>query len=174
MGTVGHKKMRELKILHSKKFAIVDDEDYSRLSLHTWYLDANRDRIIGTVNGKQINIARFILRTSAPMPDHKDLDIFNNQKSNLRAATVQQNHANRYAPVSNTSGYKGVSWHKTSEKWRAYISWKNHYIHLGNFYTKEEAAKAYNEAALERFGEFARLNIIEEIKEEEKNDTRSI
>lgn len=60
--------------------------------------------------------------------------------------------------TNNTSGYKGVS--RDRGRWRAYIRVNYKQIHLGNFRTKEEAARRYNEAALKYFGEFAELNEI--------------
>ncbi len=60
----------------------------------------------------------------------------------------------------NTSGYKGVSKHH--KKWRAYIVLKEKQIHIGLYRTKEDAALAYNEAALKYFGQFANLNVIKE------------
>lgn len=60
-----------------------------------------------------------------------------------------------------SSKYKGVHWRKDINKWVARISHRNKRIHLGCFDDEREAAKAYNEKALELWGEFARLNEIE-------------
>lgn len=62
---------------------------------------------------------------------------------------------------NSTSIYKGVSWNKATSKWRAYIQKDGKLHHLGLFTDEIEAAKAYNKAATEMFGEFANLNKIE-------------
>jgi hypothetical protein len=62
-------------------------------------------------------------------------------------------------PVHNHSGYKGVS--RSRNRWESYITFNNKKKHIGQFDTKEEAALAYNNMALELFGEYARFNIID-------------
>ncbi len=92
--------------------------------------------------------------------DHRDMDKTNNSIGNLREATNAQNHANRGPQKNNTSGYKGVYWWKTGQKWKSQIvvHGKSHF--LGYFGTKEEAADAY-EAAAERYqGEFCHRRAI--------------
>lgn len=89
--------------------------------------------------------------------DHVDGNKLNNTRSNLRLATRSQNGANTTRQVNNTSGYKGVSWHKASGKWSADITKDYRRRHLGVFETPEEAHKAYKAAAMELYGEFARF-----------------
>ena len=90
--------------------------------------------------------------------DHIDGDKGNNRIANLRAASRRQNMANYSKPENNTSGYKGVSWSRSSRKWKAYIKVMDKQKHLGCFPCKIEAAKAYNAAANKYHGEFAKLN----------------
>lgn len=92
------------------------------------------------------------------MVDHIDRNVHNNVLSNLRAAKRGENTINSVARSDNTSGYKGVTWHKSSGKWHASVfkDKKRHYC--GVFTNKDEAAKAYNLKAKELFGEFALLN----------------
>jgi hypothetical protein len=61
---------------------------------------------------------------------------------------------------NNTSGFKGVTWDKSRSKWKAHIHIERKIKNLGRFDSPEEAAIAYNEAALKYFGEFAFLNTI--------------
>ncbi len=77
----------------------------------------------------------------------------------LRLANSTDNLANTRIRCDNTSGFKGVVFDKKRKlPWRARLTFKGAEIHLGRFKTKEEAARAYNDAALEHFGEFAYLN----------------
>lgn len=94
--------------------------------------------------------------------DHINRDKTDNMWTNLRECDVSKNNANKSRQKNNTSGYKGVGWFKRDEKWRAVIQYKGKYIHIGYFDCKHEAARAYNKKALELFGEFAHLNVIEE------------
>lgn len=92
--------------------------------------------------------------------DHKDTNKLNNLETNLRMCDGLQNHHNVKIRKDNTSGQKGVSWSKVVGKWASYISNNYKRTHLGYFNTIEEAAKAYNEAAILLHGEFAVLNDI--------------
>jgi hypothetical protein len=84
--------------------------------------------------------------------------------SKIRLANKKQNAQNckPYKRDNQSSSYKGVSWHKRQKKWLANITVNSKRMHLGSFDTEIEAAKKYNEAALEFFGEFARLNDLQE------------
>jgi hypothetical protein len=87
---------------------------------------------------------------------------------NLRLATGSENQANskkRNNIVNKqcSSKFKGVHWHKKTQKWRAQIQNQHKKMHLGVFANETEAAVAYNKAATEYFGEFAKLNTFEEL-----------
>jgi len=86
-----------------------------------------------------------------------------NHPENLRAATPSQNMMNRrkntaYAKNPTGSKYKGVYWNKKKQRWYAALQHDYKSVFVGVFKDEEEAAKAYNEAALRIFGEFAKLN----------------
>ena len=89
--------------------------------------------------------------------DHIDGNPSNTRFANLRLATNTQNLRNAKTPRRNTSGYKGVSFHKSRKVWQANIRVNGELLHLGRFKTPEEAKAAYDNAALKHFGEFARL-----------------
>ena len=89
--------------------------------------------------------------------DHADGNGLNNQKDNLRFCTHSQNHMNR-KPTKGSSKYKGVSWHKAAKKWNARITLNKKTVSIGYFDSEIIAAKAYDEKAIELFGEFAKLN----------------
>lgn len=88
--------------------------------------------------------------------DHRDLDKGNNRFNNLREATHQQNAANRKAQSNNTSGYKGVAWSSSAQKWMARVAGQ----YLGVFDKPEDAARAYDAGAARLYGEYARGNFI--------------
>ncbi len=89
--------------------------------------------------------------------DHINGNTLDNRRANLRLATYSQNLRNQKRARHNTSGYKGVGWHKASGKWRAYIQFNGKHISLGYFDTPESAYEAYKKGALEYFGEFSRF-----------------
>jgi len=106
-----------------------------------------------------VRLHRFIFGLQKGIrTDHKDHNKLNNCRDNIRPATPTQNGANMVKPPHNTSGFKGVSWDKRRMRWRAYIKKDQHQRHLGHFPEVEDAAMAYDKAAIELFGEFAKLN----------------
>lgn len=88
--------------------------------------------------------------------DHIDGDKANNRIENLRVATRSQNTAYRGKTKRNTSGFKGVCWHRRDKRWRASIGSKGRRLDLGSFSTPEEAFEAYKAAAVHHHGEFAK------------------
>jgi hypothetical protein len=96
------------------------------------------------------------------IPDGFNLDHINGNKTdnrlcNLRLATNSQNQQNRPAPQNNTSGYRGVTWHKSANKWMARICHNGIRKTLGFFETAEEAYEVYKSTALEIYTHVDRL-----------------
>jgi len=140
---------------------LIDECDMDLIRDYTWCLNTN-GYLYAWVNGKPqylhvIIAERMGLDVSGDI-DHEDRNPLNNQRDNLRSATRSQNKANGKIPKNNTSGYKGVSWDKATQKWYAKITVNKKQINLGRFINKEDAARAYDRAAIKYFGEFARLN----------------
>ena len=92
--------------------------------------------------------------------DHVDGNPQNNSINNLRAATPVEQQGNKQTQRNNSSGYKGVSYKKHVKKcpWLATITSNGKSVHLGYFSTPEMAALAYDTAAREKFGSFAKTN----------------
>lgn len=153
---------RKIKLTKGK-YAIVDPEDYDRLSEYDWQAIEGRcgnfyaGRIEG---GKIIYMHRQIMNNPiGAIVDHKYRDGLNNTKRKLRIVTAAQNSCNSTKTSSNcTSKYKGVNRHKDKNKWRSYITHKGRRMHLGYFENEEDAAKAYDAAARKYHGDFACLN----------------
>lgn len=89
--------------------------------------------------------------------DHIDGNGLNNDIENLRAANHGQNQHNKGTQKNNTSGFKGVSWHKRDKKWQAFIKFDGKKRYLGSFDTPEAAHEAYKAAATKLHKEFARF-----------------
>lgn len=75
--------------------------------------------------------------------------------SHLRICTHAENLRNTGKKRTNTSGFKGVSWHKGARKWRSTIVLNGKQEHLGFFESKDEAHRAYVDGAIRLHGEFA-------------------
>jgi hypothetical protein len=117
-----------------------------------------------TINRRQIGchtIAWAIYHGEWPslLIDHIDMNHANNRIENLRLATIAQNQHNATLKRGNTTGYKGVSFQKRDNRYRAQIQVHKKRIALGWFETADEAAHAYNKAAITHHGEYARLNV---------------
>ena len=147
--------------------AMVDDENYDLVKDLTWsvMMDNNTQYAYTQmiVNGvrKPVKMHRFILGVTDPKikVDHGDSNGLNNQKHNLRTCTHQQNMGNQNKRKNCSSKYKGVRHKKQLNIWEAYICSRGEYKHLGYFKTEIEAAKEYDKAAIESYGEFAKLNL---------------
>jgi hypothetical protein len=101
------------------------------------------------------------LGPKGPPVDHRNGNGLDNRRENIRIATVAQNRQNSRKTRSNTSSqYKGVYWNETHQSWRTHIHTAEQHIYLGCFAkdAEIEAAKAYDLAARELFGDFAHLN----------------
>lgn len=88
--------------------------------------------------------------------DHINGVTDDNRFANLRPCTTKQNRANSKKPVHNKSGYKGVSFHRGTSRWRARIGIDGKDVTIGYFVTREEAAEARKKEAERLHGEFSR------------------
>lgn len=86
--------------------------------------------------------------------DHADRNKKNNRLENLRECSHETNNANRGIMRNNSSGFKGVHWSKSANRWRSQVG----YVVVGHFKDKKEAAAAYDKAAIEQYGDAAVTN----------------
>jgi len=170
--------MSKLIRLTQGKFAIVDDHNYEWLSKYKWYYGcggyAARDILDGTTKKKKTILMHRLILNAPPGKecDHIDGDRLNNLESNLRLCTHAENQHNQRPHQDGTSRWKGVCWHKRDGKWRARIHFENNRKHLGCFKSEDEAALAYDTAAIELFGEFARLNFSQPAPDKQKQEVK--
>lgn len=132
------------------KFTLVDEEDFERLNVYLWHADSNgyvRREFKGGFSFMHIEILGI------KGVDHRDGNPANNRKSNLRPATHADQMRNRRKMKHSKWPFKGIKM-MPDGRWYAQIR-------LGTFNTAEEAARAYDDAATQIFGEFARINFPE-------------
>jgi hypothetical protein len=138
--------------------AMIDAADLHLVAGRNWYLDRSGGQMYAksdSPNRIRMHCLLMILPPGA-MVDHIDGDGLNNRRSNLREATRGQNACNAKTRADNKSGFKGVSLHRTSGKWHAYINRNGRRHSLGYFETSEAAARAYALASPQMHGVFAR------------------
>lgn len=148
-------------------FASVDAEDFARASQFKWRTNTSK-RIwyVYRYTGKDPTgkstfeyLHHFITqKPTSVVVDHRDGNGLNNCRLNLRPCTDANNASNRILHSNNTTGYKGVSWHRRDEIFNAKICVAGKQMSLGKFTDPTLAALAYDSAAVRYFGEFAKLN----------------
>jgi hypothetical protein len=134
--------------------ALVDDED-AAIADERWHLHPGGYAARGGKGQAHEYMHRRIV-PDAEAVDHVNGDKLDNRRANLRTATQSQNLMNRGRSPRNTSGYKGVTWHKGSRRWMAQIKVRGRSKCLGYFEDPAVAHAAYTKAAAREHGEFAR------------------
>jgi hypothetical protein len=145
--------MKEISLTRGYS-TLVDDDDYESLSAYKWKVVdsgkvyAARSEYLGGRKWRTVYMHRVLC--NGITVDHINGNSLDNTRANLRSATRSEQAMNR---KSRTGRAKGVV--QRGRKYRAYVgnAW------LGTFPSEKEAAEAYNQAAEDKYGEFARLNI---------------
>jgi hypothetical protein len=151
------------------KYAIVDPEDYDRLSKYKWYAARCKNIFYAGRNSRPAKGRKRLyikMHTAVLKPprgfiiDHINRNGLDNRKANLRIVTYAQNSLNRpyKKRPDSPSKYKGVTWHKAQRKWAVQICYNNIHKNVGYFHDEIEAAKAYDKAAKKHHKDFAVLN----------------
>lgn len=151
---------------------IVDDKYFDILNKRKWFINYSNGvpRYAAFTFRKNKNnyctlMHRMIMELEGYKIKGKQIDHINgngldNRLENLRLASHSENQRNSKLRKDNTSGYKGVVWNKRDKVWFALLRIGKKRLNLGSFDNKIDAAKAYNEAAIKYYGEFANLNEI--------------
>lgn len=160
--------MKEIQ-LSQGYVARVSDDMYEELSQWKWYalvikgcpMAVRKPPRVRGVKDRTIYMHRQIKKApKGSIVHHKDHDTLNNRDGNLVVCTPGQHGACQRKQAGRSSRFKGVSWVGRIGKWRAYIVVADRQKHLGYFFVEENAALAYNIAAVGYFGEFATCNDI--------------
>ncbi len=141
--------MRKIMVGKSS-FTSVDDNIFNTISKTGWWINSYGYAVRQIRSGKKrINtyLHHLVLEKKHGFDiDHIDRNKLNNQLSNLRYLKREQNNYNSGIHKNNTSGFKGISFVKSRNKWRAYIGGSKNRIELGQFKNKEDAINARLEA----------------------------
>jgi hypothetical protein len=160
------------KIQLTKGFvALVDDEDFeylnqwkwnAQIGTHTWYAVRNYGK---RPNRKKLWMHKVIMNTPNKIEtDHINNNGLDNRKENLRKCKKEENQWNIPKRKNNTSGFIGVYPNMTKKKFISKIQFGKIRIHLGSYNTIEEAAYAYDKAAIKYHGNFAKLNGVNNVE----------
>jgi len=163
--------MKEIQLTKGQ-FAIVDDEDYELVSSLKWYAykrvhksGVNYYAQHKFTKNKKCTFMKLhtFLLGNQPIGfeiDHINGNSLDNRRCNLRVCTHSQNMMNTRKRNNASSKYKGVQWNKHASKFRSMIMINGNNIFLGYFINEDDAALAYNNAAIKLHGEFAKINEI--------------
>ena len=134
-----------------------DLEDYDKIKDYTWYKN-DQGYLIAHIKDGNVRMHRLIMDAS----DDYEVDHIHgketrhdNRKFNLRLVTHSQNNWNKDKLITNTSGYRGVSWSKTHGKWESQIEYNHNHLHLGFFEDVQEAYDTRLKAEEKYFGEYS-------------------
>lgn len=138
-------------------WALVDAEDATKVGGIHWSRSGNGYAVGNTPAGR-MTMHRWLLPEAAGLEiDHIDGNGLNNTRANLRPCNRVENTANTTRRSTNKSGFKGVCSDRRG-RWRATITVNGKQRHLGSFTHPEQAARAYDTAAVSAWGAFAKTN----------------
>lgn len=159
--------MRRIWLENIRRYALVDDRDYKRISGVKWRGQRSGHTVYAIrttwINGRKshelMHRAILGLDTTPPFVDHWNRKGLDNRRRNLRVCAKRQNHQNQKRRGDSKTGFKGVAkYPRRTDLYRARICVNGKRLHLGCFKTAQAAARAYVRAARKHFGAFARGN----------------
>ena len=158
--------MKEISLTRGK-MAIVDDEDYDYINQWKWqYLPVGYAARNFKKNDNGVRPLVYMHCMIVPHPegmqtDHANQNKLDNRRDNLRVCSRSQNYINGGLRADNSSGVRGVVWHRASQKWEASIGYNGKRIHIGLYNDIGCASKAYSNKSRELFGVFSNAELEE-------------
>lgn len=156
--------MKEI-LLTQGKVALVDDRDYGYLMAWKWraskqkngdFYAKRRARVKPGEKQSSIYMHRVILAAPKDMlVDHRNTNTLDNRRKNLRLCSKSENAHNCGVRSDNTSGHRGICWHKRAKKWMVRLKSDNVDKYLGVFADLQDAINARKAAEEKYVGEFA-------------------
>lgn len=151
--------MKRIKLTQGK-FALVDDDDFNKLSKYKWCLvnvTNNCKYAVTTIKCKQFSMHRVIMniKNSNIFVDHINRNGLDNRKENLRIVSCSENAMNASIRSDNKSGFKGIYWNKLSGKWHTQIWFNKKCIYLGSYDSLNLAKIIRKLGEIEYFGDYA-------------------
>lgn len=143
---------------------LLDEEDFEKFKDVTVYYVKGGYPSFNN-NGVRTYVHRYLMNAKEDdVVDHKNMNILDNRKENLRLTTHVYNHGNakKYNMENPTSKYKGVTYDKINKNWIARVVYNQKVFYRGRYENEESAALAYNFYAKKAFGEFAYLNSVDD------------
>ena len=153
--------MKEIQLYHGE-ITLVDDDIYDYANRFKWHLNGDGYVVMSvkTVQGWRSHFLHRLVMHAVPgmEVDHTNQNLLDNRRENLRWCTRSQNCAHKKKKIGCLSQYKGVHLDKRRNVWQAYIKVNQRNIFLGLFKNEMEAARIYDKATKQYFGEFALTN----------------
>jgi hypothetical protein len=137
--------------------ALIDATDFEAIrDKHVWVVERRRTCYVQVqLSDRKDYLHRMLLNAPPKVPvDHDNHNGLDNRRANIQVSTPRRNSLNAQLRRDNRSGFRGVTWDSTREKWRVEIAGSG----IGRFDDVVEAAHAYDAAARARYGAFAQVN----------------
>lgn len=119
----------------------ISKEDKDKLGNYKWRTVFKNNKpymFTGNQYSDRIYFHRLVLPTNLQV-DHISGDTSDNRRENLRIATIQENMLNLQKKSTNTSGVRGVSFHKKRQEWKVDFTYLKQRLYLKGMSTFEEA-----------------------------------
>lgn len=146
--------------------ALLDPPDVPLVAYWSWRAAPRRPakrtrvKVMAKIAGKTAILGRYLLGNPPGLVDHRSGDELDFRRANLRVTDHHGNARNRAKRSNGRLPYKGISYDARYARrpWRAAMKLDGRNTDLGCYRSPEEAARAYDAAAVKHHGEFARLN----------------
>jgi len=134
---------------------IIDKEDFIKVSQYSWHY-TYKGYVAGFIDKKHTYLHRYIMDTPKGMvTDHINRNPLDNRKCNLRICSVRENVINAKLSENNKTGFRGVSYRKNRNKYRAYLMVNRKQVSLGHYHKYIDAVKARIKGEKKYFGIYA-------------------